>query len=311
MLTIRKKWPILAATLCLCIFPATADTTAKNKADAEKAQIEKAEIEAAQVHSHWEFLVAERKWKTDPALSVKVSFTAQREPLGEFLARLSKLGGTRFELPTDSPFKAKKLTATATEMPLLQVIQSLNRLYGMTWDELPAGGYSAVAIPLNEIEKEIWKFGDLMGWASPEQSMSGPKRKALAQALLQYLNAETIKTPAGQPLSSVPQELQKQVRDTIEYQSALSLIDAYSRALLPNIADSFLSAQRRPANPKPADGVDDKTTTATPTTVNLIDSRGKTVAPLGQFGVVPQVTVPKPEEPVKEPLAEPEKMGPY
>jgi hypothetical protein len=268
---------LLTVVFCCCLLPVKADT--------KNSQIKPDNVEANKVLENWNFLLVERKWKNDPALEKKVSFTVEREPFGEFLDRLSKLSGTRFMLPAASPFKSKKITASVKEMPVTEVVRSINRLYGLTWDENPDGGYIAVELPLNGIEQEIWKFGDLRNWNSPEQSMSGPNRKALAQSLLPHLIPELINNKTGQSISTVPLELQKQVRETISYSAALDLVNSHSKALLPHIADMKISSSKKLKNVKPDTDLEAEYEKI-PWSVNIIDSQGRVIAPIGQFGIM-------------------------
>ena len=234
--------------------------------------------------------VLQREWEHDAALGVKASFTVQRRPLNEFLNQLHQQTGVGIKLPENSPLHLKRLTATGTDMPLTEVLSCLSRLYAINWQKLPDGSYVAAELKLNDVERELMKFGDLDSWRTPEASMSGEKRRSLALAIVEHTDGALLKSPAGQPLAEMPADLQTRLRKEIEQHAALNLIATYAKASIFNFSDSLFRIQQPPpSKPDPRVALPGFTTPTPnqnlknaepPFNVALVDTKGVMVAPL-------------------------------
>jgi hypothetical protein len=181
----------------------------------------------------------------DPALQVKVSFTAKSQPLDELLNALQTQSKVVLVAAPDSPAKEVKVTAYIQDLPLSQVLLGLSRLYGVRWAKSGANGFTMLASDKGKLELGLMQLGDLDGFRARflEAQRKSPEHKDWPQEIVKYISEQDLINGASPLISSLPPELLSQIRREKEQMAALRLVEMYQAAMEASVDDYILRAE--------------------------------------------------------------------
>ena len=166
---------------------------------------------------------------SDAALQRAVSLQVKRLPLRELLAQLQTQSGVTLRLGTDAPAD-KLLTARVEAMPLAKWMESLARVYGVSWSKV-GDAYSMQGNTRGELHLKLLQMGEPRRYRVRFEFYNRSDREqenaALGRAAIEQVGLDALKTPQGVPFSSLTPVLQDRWRQAI----AVPVAEDVSRAL--------------------------------------------------------------------------------
>ena len=166
---------------------------------------------------------------SDAALQREVSLQIKRLPLRELLTQLQTQSGVTLRLGTDAPAD-KLLTARVEAMPLAKFMESLARVYGVSWVK-KGDAYSMQGNTRGELHLKLLQMGEprryRLRFEFYNRSEREQKNAALGRAAVEELGLEALKTPQGMAFSSLSPTLQNRWRQAI----AIPVAEKVSRKL--------------------------------------------------------------------------------
>lgn len=175
-----------------------------------------------------------------PALQVKVSFEVRRYPLKDLLADLQKTSGVALSYAPDPALDALRLTAHMQEVPLAAVMSGLSRLYGVTWTHGPNNSYLMAASDRSDLEKQLIKLGDLQGLRARRRVAGHDRQAAFLDEITNEVDPQVLRAPDGVPLTTLPPELQQQVKQYLLDRIAFQLVGGFYLATEASVLDDTL-----------------------------------------------------------------------
>ncbi len=173
----------------------------------------------------------------DPKLATQVSLEAKEQSLPDVLASLQQKIGIKLQLSPNSTLTQKKVTAWIREMPLSEMMIALSHLYGGDWSK-QNDGYQMRDDTRSLAQRELLSVGSLQWfryWQEPVRRRVAPQRLTFDEPTDwegEFLNAglsESLESPQGLAFSSLPKELQTQLRAEVQTQVGLALVRDYSK----------------------------------------------------------------------------------
>ncbi len=175
-------------------------------------------------------------WKQDLALQTKVSFESKRQPLVDLLAELQKQTGVGLMPAPGTESSKSQITARVQDLPLVAVMDSLSRLYGVSWKK-EGNNYLMSDSTLSALQLELSLLGDLNQLRPPPKLTDG---QDLAFEVLKHTTVAALATQEGVALSTMPEELQLRIRRNREKRAAFKLVETYKKALAAQNEDNIL-----------------------------------------------------------------------
>jgi len=190
--------------------------------------------------------------QANPALQMKVSFEARRQPLTDFLADLQKQSGVTLAAAPDAEVAQLRITARVRDMPLCEVMSALSRLYRVFWNH-EKDTYVMHGSDWNAVEQELLQVGDMN--KSNAYLLSRVLRQRgteIAKAILPHANVSALKTREGFPVASLPQELQQELRRNFEARVAAEIVRGYRDTTEQYLDDCILHIRSAPGDSRVA-----------------------------------------------------------
>lgn len=166
--------------------------------------------------------IADSILDADPDLQKEISLEAKRLPLREIVAQLQKQSGVSLSLGADAPAD-KTLTALVTKMPLATFLETLSRVYGVSWEKV-GDAYQMRGNQRGELHLQLLQVGDpyryrfrFMFYNRTDREQN---RVALGRAVVKQVGLEALKTPQGVAFESLAKPLQERVKYAIEESAA-------------------------------------------------------------------------------------------
>lgn len=152
-------------------------------------------------------------WPRDAALQVKVSFEALRQPLPQVLGVLQEKSGVPLQVAANSPAATAMLTARTNQLPLLEIMQSLSKLYGVRWEK-QGDAYVLSGRDISEADLAARRTGGEIGMMTNRAKYDASNQRAgeVADELYDSVEPQQWKTPRGVPVAELPATLQEQLR---------------------------------------------------------------------------------------------------
>lgn len=176
----------------------------------------------------------------EEGLANPISLEVKEATLGDLLSEMQKQGGVTLKL---SPVldSRRRVTARATALPLYQVMNALNDLYGIGWAKAPDGSY-LMQSELSPARAGALQIGDpdwFQYWRSQAVQKIAPARLTLdepvdwqSELLKAGVDEAMLRAPDGVAVSALPPELQTLVRRAVESYFALKLMSEYDKAFV-------------------------------------------------------------------------------
>lgn len=162
--------------------------------------------------------------QADAALSVKVSLEARRLALRDLLAQLQKQSAITLTAAEDAPTAETRVTARVKDMSLATFMGVLSRLYGVRWAKGGGNSYVMHGSDRGELHRKLLQMGDPVRYRFRYDFYTRRERqegnKALANEVLQAVDATALHSNEGVALSSLPVVLQERVRRAVQEPSA-------------------------------------------------------------------------------------------
>ncbi len=192
--------------------------------------------------------IANAQLDSDAALQKEVSLQVKRLPLRELLTQLQAQSGVTLQLGTDAPAD-ELLTARVEAMPLAKFMESLARVYGVSWNKT-GDAYSMQGNTRGELHLKLLQMGDPQRYRYRFQFYNRSDREqenaALGRAAIEQVELEALKTPQGVAFSSLSPALQNRWRQAIAIPIAENVarnLFKFQPALNQELAQNGLSLQ--------------------------------------------------------------------
>ena len=161
--------------------------------------------------------IANAQLDSNAALQKAVSLQVKRLPLRELLLQLQTQSGVTLRLGTDAPAD-KLLTARVEAMPLAKLMETLTRVYGVSWNKM-GDAYSMQGDALGELHLKLLQMGEprryRLRFEFYNRSDREQENAALGHAAVEQVGLEALKTPQGVAFSSLSPALQNRWRQAI------------------------------------------------------------------------------------------------
>jgi hypothetical protein len=170
-------------------------------------------------------------------LARPVSLEAKRLPLPAVLESLEKQSGVALRLPANSPFAEKQITARIANAPLGEIMRSLRRLYGMRWERLPDGAWSALSSDNADLESQLLRVGDTARFEN--QNNVRPAKTDWFNNALAHRDASLLKSE-GITFSALPEKAQQQAKNACQGIAGLRLVCNHAAAIAAALETDWL-----------------------------------------------------------------------
>lgn len=253
----NTPWLLVSASLGVCTTLAwCAPETAAQKEKTEKEKTE-AELQPADL-------------ERDAALAAKVSFEAKQKPLRELLGDLQKTSGVVLLDKAGALSSRVRVTARVKEMSLASMMSALSRLYDVRWTKT-AEGYVMSTVQRGA-EEQLQVTAGRQGhffrfWRDLIHSDRFPKHLDRSQTtdwaaeILPLVDVNRLQVqrgrrqsppgvppPKGVPVTELPEDLQRRLRNHLEEQVTFDLLQTRRWASRSYLEDRFLYVGRQPLN---------------------------------------------------------------
>ena len=190
-------------------------------------------------------------WRDKVKLGAKITLQAKRQPLSEVLATLSAQSGIALdggELAT-----TKRVTLSVRDMELRDAMASLEELYQADWQVQGENQYQLRPRTLLPWQRTLAQLGNLSLWGYYRTDWSRPFAPPYLTAeyafdwegLLKKMDIKAVSSPEGVPLSTLPPELQAELRRISSWRSKLQAVRGFARSRL---SEAEWSLHIRPVN---------------------------------------------------------------
>ena len=188
----------------------------------------------------------------DPALGVKVSFTAKAQSLESVLGSLQKISTITLTAARDTQASRLLVTARVKELPLATVLGSFSRLYGVRWVKVGATAYEMRNGDVDALHRQLLQVGDPYWYRSWHRLSFNAelqrKQSADLSRAIYDSNPQALLSKTGLSFSNLPDELQEEVRKVVQEQHGEALIR--ERRLIDGVFSHqlYLHLGKTPAN---------------------------------------------------------------
>ncbi len=174
-------------------------------------------------------LTAAKELEAQAPLQAPISLEVKRRPLSVVLTQASQQSGVALSQTGDA--SEVLVTARVEKMPLHELMGALARLSGAMWQK-SATGFELQAQPLEPWQKLLLRSGkgDFEGYGAESQFTPEELQPLsdLEQAIVDEIGDQ--QTPEGVPISLLSEDLQAQLKQTIQVAAANSLVVAFRKA---------------------------------------------------------------------------------
>jgi hypothetical protein len=172
------------------------------------------------------------EWENDAALKAKVSFEARSRPLKQLLADVQKQSGVKIGAGANSPTAAFLVTARVKEMPLSSLMQALSRIYGVTWVRNGDASYSLQEPTGTALALQMARSRGLSPSYQIQRDVDAQRERdaILAREVLDSVETEAWQSPEGVPFTSLPDDVQRTLRQRVEQGTAEGVVGAAQSA---------------------------------------------------------------------------------
>ncbi len=163
----------------------------------------------------------------DPALQVPVSLEAKRRPLQVLVGDLKQQSGLALALAPDVAAAKASVTLRVSQMPLWKMMAALSRIYGLAWSK-DGASYTLRPAKLSRLDLKMMRLGE--GFRLYQNFLAIYERHerekdALAREIAKSVNRGLLNSPQGVPLQDVPEELRNRLRQSVEEEGALEILE--------------------------------------------------------------------------------------
>ena len=160
----------------------------------------------------------------EKSLQVPVKLDVMRQPLRDVLADLEKQSGVRL-LNDSKEIGDLLLTARLRPTPLHEVLSGLTRLYNIAWTKRAEAEYVVDVSGRTNFDTQLLQLGTMWYYRFRQHVRSGrqardERLRELTDRVFNQFGEEDLAAPEGIAFKSLPPEIQKQIRDQIEYDTA-------------------------------------------------------------------------------------------
>ena len=162
------------------------------------------------------------------AMETPITLETKRLPLRQALDSIEKQSGVRLSTQGAPVLDALLLSARAPQMPLFEMMNALSRLYGISWKRVGAGEWSADASKRTELSALALRVGDPSGYRFYDREAGAyhiemQNVQEMIDRLLESEDKEALVSEPGVAFPSLAPELQKAIRDDVQFQASLGM----------------------------------------------------------------------------------------
>ena len=190
-----------------------------------------------------------QQWRDDARLTAKITLQAKRMPLSEVLAALSQQSG----ITLNGGATTKRVTLSVHDMELREAMVALEDLYQADWQAQGEKGYLLHQREMLPWQRNLAQLGNIDDWGYYRtrwsRSFAPPYLTTTYaydwQELLDSLDRQALESPEGVPFSSLPPEMQSEIRRVTSWEIKHQAIEG---AALRNQAETNWTLRIRPHN---------------------------------------------------------------